>query len=36
MNIAEDIPYTLIGDKVHVKGVINNLLTNAFKYTNQG
>ena len=36
MNIAEDIPYTLIGDKVHVKGVINNLLTNAFKYTNSG
>ena len=36
MNIAEDIPYELIGDKVHVKGVINNLLSNAFKYTEKG
>lgn len=36
MNIAEDIPYELIGDKVHVKGIINNLLSNAFKYTEQG
>ena len=36
MDIAEDIPYELIGDKVHVKGVINNLLSNAFKYTERG
>lgn len=36
LNIAEDIPYELIGDKVHVKEVINNLLTNAIKYTEQG
>ena len=36
MSIAEDIPYELIGDKVHVKGVINNLLSNAFKYTEKG
>ena len=36
MDIAEDIPYELIGDKVHVKGVINNLLSNAFKYTEKG
>jgi len=36
MNIAEDIPYELLGDKVHVKGVINNLLSNAFKYTEKG
>ena len=36
MNIAEDIPYELIGDKVHVKEVINNLLSNAFKYTEKG
>ena len=36
MNIAEDIPFELIGDKVHVKEVINNILTNAIKYTEQG
>ena len=36
LRIAEDIPYELIGDKVHVKEVINNLLTNAIKYTEQG
>lgn len=36
MNIAEDIPYEIIGDKVHVKCIINNLLTNAIKYTEQG
>ena len=36
MNIADDIPYELIGDKVHVKEVINNLLSNAFKYTEKG
>jgi len=36
MTLAEDIPYELIGDKVHVKGVINNLLSNAFKYTESG
>lgn len=36
VNIAEDIPDTLIGDKVHIKEIINNLLSNAFKYTEEG
>ena len=36
LNIAEDIPYELIGDKVHVKEIINNILTNAIKYTEKG
>ena len=36
LNIADDIPYELIGDKVHVKEIINNLLTNAIKYTDEG
>ena len=36
LNIAEDIPYELNGDKGKVKEVINNLLTNAIKYTEQG
>ena len=36
LNIAEDIPYELVGDKGKVKEVVNNLLTNAIKYTNEG
>ena len=36
VNIAPDIPYELIGDKVHIKEIVNNLLTNAIKYTEQG
>ncbi|MDO5568588.1 MAG: ATP-binding protein [bacterium] len=36
LNIAEDIPYELIGDKVHIKEIINNILTNAIKYTEKG
>lgn len=36
LNIASDIPYELIGDKAHIKEIINNLLTNAIKYTEQG
>lgn len=34
--IAEDIPYELKGDKGKVKEIINNLLTNAIKYTEKG
>ena len=34
--MADDIPDILIGDKNHVKEVINNLLTNAIKYTEKG
>lgn len=36
VNIAEDIPYELFGDKIHVKQVVNNLLSNAMKYTDKG
>ena len=36
LSIADDIPYELIGDKGKVKEIINNLLTNAIKYTDQG
>ena len=36
VDIAEDIPYEVIGDKVHMKEIINNLLSNAIKYTEEG
>lgn len=36
LNMALDLPDELIGDKTHVKGIINNLLTNAIKYTESG
>ena len=36
LNIADDLPYELIGDKVHVKEIVNNILTNAIKYTDEG
>jgi len=36
INIAEDIPYELIGDKSHIKQIVNNLLSNAIKYTDKG
>ena len=36
VNIAEDIPDFLLGDKIHVKEVLNNLVSNAIKYTEEG
>lgn len=36
VDIAEDVPYEVIGDKVHVKEIVNNLLSNAIKYTEEG
>lgn len=35
-NISPDVPYELVGDKIHIKQIINNLLSNAIKYTNEG
>ena len=36
LSISDDIPYELVGDKGKVKVIINNLLTNAIKYTDVG
>jgi signal transduction histidine kinase len=33
---AKDIPYELVGDKIRIKQIINNLLSNSFKYTEKG
>lgn len=36
LDIADDIPYKLSGDEIHIRQVIGNLLTNAVKYTEKG
>ena len=35
-SISSDVPYELVGDKIHIKQIINNLLSNAIKYTDEG
>ncbi len=36
LRVDEDLPGVLYGDDIRVKQVFNNLLSNAFKYTNSG
>ncbi len=36
VEINENIPSVLIGDELRIKQILNNLLSNAFKYTEQG
>ena len=36
INIDENIPANLLGDELRIKQVLNNLLSNAFKYTEAG
>ena len=36
LEIDENIPAKLIGDELRIKQILNNLLSNAFKYTHSG
>ena len=36
LDIAQDIPYKLSGDEIHIRQIIGNLLSNAVKYTDRG
>ena len=36
LNIDENTPHNLYGDELRIKQVLNNILSNAFKYTDQG
>ena len=36
LNIDKDIPAYLMGDELRIKQIINNILSNAFKYTEEG
>jgi signal transduction histidine kinase/DNA-binding response OmpR family regulator len=36
LHVDENIPVTLFGDELRIKQILNNLLSNAFKYTDRG
>jgi signal transduction histidine kinase/DNA-binding response OmpR family regulator len=36
LNVNESVPMELIGDELRIKQILNNLLSNAFKYTERG
>ena len=36
LNVDERLPSHMIGDELRIKQILNNILSNAFKYTNEG
>ncbi|MCH5261829.1 MAG: response regulator [Lachnospiraceae bacterium] len=36
LDIAQDIPYKLSGDEIHLRQILGNILSNAVKYTERG
>jgi signal transduction histidine kinase len=36
LDITEDMPYSLYGDDLRLRQILNNILSNAFKYTQKG
>ena len=36
LDVDEQVPAALFGDELRIKQILNNLLSNAFKYTNSG
>jgi signal transduction histidine kinase len=36
INVDENVPAELFGDDIRIKQILNNLLSNAFKYTKEG
>ncbi|MCL2639191.1 MAG: ATP-binding protein [Oscillospiraceae bacterium] len=36
VNLDKDAPYKLFGDELRIKQILNNILSNAFKYTREG
>ena len=36
INVNEDLPLFMIGDELRIKQILNNILSNAFKYTEEG
>jgi len=36
LEVDENLPSTLIGDELRIKQILNNLISNAFKYTHEG
>ena len=36
LHVDEDVPVNLFGDELRIKQVLNNILSNAFKYTDSG
>ena len=36
LQVDENVPAELIGDEIRIKQILNNLLSNAFKYTKKG